>query len=162
MRRVIAGLSGIPVRVVVTAGPAMAREKLPTPRNVVIVDSAPHNQVLPQTALMVTHAGHGSVVRALAHDRPLVCVPMGRDQNDIAARVVYHGAGVRVSPNASATAFRNAILRVLKDDRYTEAAQRLGAEIRRDAQSNSAINELEALAQGATSGFARLPAAHAF
>ena len=50
---------------------------------------------------------------AAAWDRavPLVCVPMGRDQLDVAARVVYAGAGTRLRPRAKpdAIAFQQPI-----------------------------------------------------
>ena len=46
--------------------------------------------------LTVTHCGHGTVMKSLAAGVPMVCIPMGRDQNDNAARIVHHGAGLRL------------------------------------------------------------------
>ena len=43
--------------------------------------------MFPDAAAVVTHAGHGTIMRALAHGIPLLCLPMGRDQDDNAARV---------------------------------------------------------------------------
>jgi UDP:flavonoid glycosyltransferase YjiC (YdhE family) len=40
----------------------------------------PHGPALERAALMVGHAGHGSVMRALWHGVPMVLVPWGRDQ----------------------------------------------------------------------------------
>jgi len=37
--------------------------------------------VFPLADLVITHAGHGTLMRALSHGLPLVCLPMGRDQN---------------------------------------------------------------------------------
>ena len=39
-----------------------------------------HSAVLERGVLMVSHAGHGSVMKALWHGRPMVLVPWGRDQ----------------------------------------------------------------------------------
>ena len=49
---------------------------------------------------MITHAGHGSIVKALAAGVPMVTMPFGRDQLDIAARAAYKGAAVKISPKA--------------------------------------------------------------
>jgi MGT family glycosyltransferase len=146
LRRAIDALGQLAVRALVTVGPALRREDFNAPANVVIRKSAPHSQVLPHVDAMITHAGHGSVVRALAHGVPLVCVPMGRDQNDIAARVVYHGAGVRLSASAQVGQFTDAVKKVLDDTRFCVSAARLGEAIRRDAEKSTAIVELERLA----------------
>ena len=61
-----------------------------------------------RAALVVTHCGHGTVMRALSHGRPMLCLPMGRDQNDNAARVVARGAGLRLGADAAPPAIRSA------------------------------------------------------
>jgi hypothetical protein len=76
--RVIEGTRGLDARVLVTTGPAIDPDSLPHPDDVVIVRSAPHAQVFPATAVVITHAGMGTVTRALASGTPLVCLPMGR------------------------------------------------------------------------------------
>jgi hypothetical protein len=55
--------------------------------------SAPHGEILRQASLLITHCGHGTTLKALAAGVPMVCMPMGRDQNDTAARVVHASAG---------------------------------------------------------------------
>ena len=67
---------------------------------------------------VITHGGHGTVSKALALGVPLVCVPLGRDQFDIAARVAYRGAGVTVKASRPPLAFGDALRRVLGDERY--------------------------------------------
>jgi MGT family glycosyltransferase len=146
LQRIIEALSSLPVRGLVTLGRSLDPKAFAASRNVIICPSAPHSQVLPFAAAMITHAGHGSVVRALSHGVPLVCVPMGRDQNDIAARVVYHGAGLRLSPVASVAHFADAVKRVLSNHAYRTGAEKLGEAIRSDASNSSAIAELEQLA----------------
>jgi UDP:flavonoid glycosyltransferase YjiC (YdhE family) len=73
-------------------------------------------------------------------------MPMGRDQNDTAARVVHHGAGRRLSPKASTAKITAAIEHVLGDDRYRREASRLAAAIADEQQRTNAASELEALA----------------
>jgi hypothetical protein len=73
---------------------------------------------------------------------------MGRDQNDIAARIVYHGAGLRLSPAASVNHLTGAAKRVLSNKVFRAGAQRLGEAIRSDAKNSSTVAELEQLASG--------------
>ena len=74
----------------------------------------------------------------------MVCIPMGRDQNDTAARVVHHGAGVRLSPSASAVKIRKAVQLVLGDDRFRSNASRMSSAIA-DHATADLVTELEAL-----------------
>jgi UDP:flavonoid glycosyltransferase YjiC (YdhE family) len=106
---VLDALGGLPVRALLTAGPALETHALRLPANARMVDYVPHRTVLPHAALMVTHAGWQTVNAALADGVPLVCVPDQRDQPDNAARVVACGAGVRVSKRASPAKLRRVI-----------------------------------------------------
>ena len=83
VQRTLDAVSGLPgVRALVTLGPALDGTDLRAPANAVLRRSAPHGAVLPGAAAAVTHAGHGTVLRALAQGVPLLCIPMGRDQDD--------------------------------------------------------------------------------
>jgi MGT family glycosyltransferase len=146
LARVIEGLSSADARVLVTTGPTIDAASFRPGDNTTIVRSAPHAQLFPETAAVVTHAGMGTVIRALAAGVPLVCVPMGRDQLDVAARVVYRGAGLRLRPSARPDAFRAAVERVIRDPSFRTAAARLGTSINADAVAQRGLDELEALA----------------
>lgn len=136
-------LGQMDVRGLVTLGPAMTHESFRVPENVLAVESAPHDLVLPHTSAMITHGGHGSTIRALAHGVPLVVMPMGRDQDGVASRVEVHGVGLKAKPNASSIA--KALGRVLHEEAFRQCAARLGAAVRRDAASDHVVDELEAL-----------------
>jgi UDP:flavonoid glycosyltransferase YjiC (YdhE family) len=45
-----------------------------------------HAEVLKRACLLVSHAGHGVVLKALYYGVPMVLVPLGRDQPGVAAR----------------------------------------------------------------------------
>jgi len=102
--------------------------------------------VLPHCSAVITHGGHGTVMKALIAGVPLILVPLGRDQPDNAARVVYAGAGVRLRKNTSADALRAAISRVIADPNYRAAAQRMAARLAAERDDNRAIDELEQVA----------------
>lgn len=91
------------------AWPAVDATRYRPPPNVALERFAPHAAVLPQAALVVAHAGHGTVMAALSAGVPLVAVPMGRDQPDVARRAERHGTGVSVPADASTAALRAAI-----------------------------------------------------
>jgi MGT family glycosyltransferase len=145
LRRVVDALSGLEVRAVVTLGQMLDANEVASAPNVAVVRSAPHGPILRQAALAVTHCGHGTTLKALAAGVPLVCMPMGRDQNDNAARVVHHGAGRRLSPKASTSKIAASIDEVLHDDRYRRGAGRLAAAIADEQQRVDPAGELEAL-----------------
>jgi MGT family glycosyltransferase len=148
LQRVIDVLAPLPLRALVTLGPALDKEPFRTPPNVVIRASAPHAEVLPETSAVITHAGHGTIMRALAHGVPLVCIPMGNDQYDNAARVVASGTGLRLSIKFRPSALRRAIQRVLIEPSFREAARRMAAAIGPETARPVAAEELEALAAG--------------
>jgi MGT family glycosyltransferase len=149
LARVITALGALDVRAVVTAGPAIDAAALESRPNVHVCASAPHSELLKQASAVVTHAGHGTVIRSLAAGVPLVCLPMGRDQNENAARVVHHGAGVRVKPAATAEKIGQAVRTILETPEYRERARRLGQQIVRDAHQSPAVTVLESLARKA-------------
>ena len=116
------------------------------PANAFVVPSAPHDQVMEHAAIVVTHCGHGTVMRALAHGRPLLCLPMGRDQNDNAARVAARGAGIRLTRDAPAPALRAALLTLLEDPAYALSAKTLGKAIAEAEPRDALVEALEQLA----------------
>jgi MGT family glycosyltransferase len=146
LQKIIDASSDLPVRLLVTLGGTIAPDELRPAENAQLVDSAPHNQVMPQAALVITHGGHGTVTRALAHLKPLIVVPHGRDQNDNAVRVAARGAGKVVAADAPADAFRSAIADMLSDSAYAAAAAALGRRVAEEAENSPAVEELERMA----------------
>ena len=147
LQRVLDGLATLPVRGVLTTGPAIDPRALRSPAHVTVVPSAPHQQVLRHASLVITHAGHGTVMKALAAGVPLVMLPHGRDQADTAVRVTARGAGLMLKRSAAPRAIADAVTRI-QDDSYRNAARQLGAAIRRDAGTDLLVDELEATDPG--------------
>ena len=152
LRRCIEAVTSMSARGLVTVGPTLDPADFGGAENVEVVRSAPHDQVLLHAAGVVTHAGMGTVMRVLANGLPLVCMPMGRDQEDIAARVEYHGAGLRIGRNASAAKLKASIQRVLGNQSFKASAERLRTAIDADRATDRAVAELESLASARRSG----------
>jgi MGT family glycosyltransferase len=158
--RIAQALGTLPVRGLITTGPAIDPQAIPAPANVQVVRSAPHSEILPHAAAMVTHAGHGSVVKALAAGVPMVMMPFGRDQVEIAARAAYAGTGVRIRPGAGPARIARAVREVLGDSAYLEAAAGAARTIATEQRGDAAADALEDLA-GASRVGAALPGAGA-
>jgi len=148
LRRVVEALSLLPVRAVATLGQMLDPAEVASCDNMIVVGSAAHRPILAGASLAVSHCGHGTTMKTLAAGVPMVCIPMGRDQNDTAARVVYHGAGVRLSPRAPVAKIRHAVQRVLADGRFRANASLLASAIADDRLTADLVSELEILAGG--------------
>jgi UDP:flavonoid glycosyltransferase YjiC (YdhE family) len=143
--RAVHALSGLPVRALVTTGDAVDPARLPAADNVAVRKFVPHAAVLPEASLAITHAGMGTVHEALAAGVPLVCMPGGRDQHDIAARVEFAGVGVRIGQGASAKKLREVVERALADRSLTDAARRMAASFAREDGATRAVEEIESV-----------------
>ena len=142
----IYALSKLEVQGLVTLGPAMESEIFDIPsRNVKVTANAVHALIFPEASCVITHAGHGTVMRALVNGIPLLCLPMGRDQGDNAAKVVYHGAGIKLSKGASSTVIRKAVTKILSNPSYRLNAEIIGTKIKADAEMESVAVALESL-----------------
>jgi UDP:flavonoid glycosyltransferase YjiC (YdhE family) len=138
------------VQAVVTCGPAITPSQLPAVPNVRIVAAAPHRELLPTTDLVITHGGHGTVSAALRHGVPALVIPMGRDQGEIAARVVWHGAGISTTMRTSTSEIRRLIRRALDESSLRVAARQLAARMATE-DPDTAVRELESIANSARS-----------
>jgi MGT family glycosyltransferase len=146
LQNVIDALAPLPVRVLVTRGGSIDPGDLRAAENTVIVDAAPHTQVMKAATIAVTHGGHGTVMRALINRLPTLVIPHGRDQNDNAARIAHRGAGLMLPPSASVEAIRAACQQLLTDPHFAAAAKRLGDQVAADAAACTGADELETLA----------------
>jgi UDP:flavonoid glycosyltransferase YjiC (YdhE family) len=133
------------IRGLVTLGAALDKNSFKVPENVAIVDSAPHSEVFPLADLVITHAGHGTVMRALSHGLPLICLPMGRDQNDNAIKVDYHGCGIALNSKAGSAKIGNAVLKVLNEESFRQNARRFQKDIIGLDPASFVARELDAL-----------------
>jgi MGT family glycosyltransferase len=145
IERVAAALAALAVRGVVTLGPALDDVQLSLPGDMMVCGSVRHSDVMRAASVVVTHGGHGTVTRALQHGLPLLCLPMGRDQNDVAARVVARGAGLRLPATASTAEIRVSLGRLMVEPSYQAAARALGRAITAEVACSHLVEELEGL-----------------
>ncbi|MFL5797253.1 MAG: glycosyltransferase [Actinomycetota bacterium] len=143
----LAALSDRPLRVVATVGADRAPKDLSTvPGNARVERVVSHSAVLERGVLLVSHAGHGSVMKALWHGRPMVLVPWGRDQPGVAARAEALGVA-RVVPreDAARETLSTAIDRVLADEEMRERSAGHAARLQATDPNATAAMLLERL-----------------
>ena len=98
-QRVLAGLRDLPIDLIVTVGRDLDPVDLGTqPANVHVERFMPQAALLPHCDLVVSHAGSGSVLGALAHGLPMVLLPIGADQPLNAARCQALGVADVLDP----------------------------------------------------------------
>ncbi|KOV83867.1 glycosyltransferase [Nocardia sp. NRRL S-836] len=84
------------------------------------------DELLSAAAVLVCGGGHGMLVKALRAAVPVVVVPGGGDQWEMANRVARQGSGVVVRPS-TVEGLRAAVTRVLGDPAFSQAAARAAA-----------------------------------
>jgi MGT family glycosyltransferase len=90
------GFADLPVRVLATWNRRLPSRALPVPDNARVVEWVSYSKTMPQADLTICHAGHGTLVRALASGCPVLACPAVGDMNENAARLDWAGAGARL------------------------------------------------------------------
>ena len=93
-----------------------------------VVGLGRQDELLSHADLVICGGGHGMVSKTLLAGVPMVVVPGGGDQWEIANRLVRQGSAQLVRPLDAAT-LAAAVTEVLSSPRYAEAARRAGASV---------------------------------
>lgn len=131
-QRVLDAVAPLDARVVATTGPAVDAARLRVPDNVELHSWLPHAEVMPEVSVVVGHGGHATTMVALAHDLPLLVLPMDpmTDQPYIGKAIQRAGAGRTMGRRSSPEKIRAAIEDLLADGPHRTAAARLGTAVR--------------------------------
>ena len=130
-RAVIDGCSQLSVNLVVTTGPGFDASLLGPVRSAVFsAPFIPQAAVLPHCAAVISHAGAGTLLGAMCHGLPQLCLPQGTDQPFNAAALASTGAGLELQPEeTTADSVMAAVERLLREPSFRRAAERLRDEI---------------------------------
>ena len=111
--------------------------------NVRVERFLPHGPLLERAACVVCHAGMGITQKALARGVPVVAVPFGRDQPEVARRVEVAGAGVRLAARRlTPDRLRDAVRRAIE---LRPGAERIARAFAAAGGATAAADELEEL-----------------
>jgi len=144
----LAGLGREPVRVLATWNRRPIDGPAAIPANTRLVEWLSYAQTMPESSLVVCHAGHGTMVRALASGAGVLTVPHVGDMAENAARADWAGVGIRLpwsllGPRSLALAVR----RALERPQMASAVRRLTAANPIGAGPAQAADRLEDLAR---------------
>jgi len=145
LRAALAGLARAPVRVIATYNGRVPDPAVDVPANAVLVPWLSYARTMPACDLVVTHGGHGTLVRALACGCPVVVCPAGGDMPENAARADWAGLGVRLPGRLlSARTLRLAVERALGRPELAARARSTAAWLDRHDGAVAAARALEA------------------
>jgi UDP:flavonoid glycosyltransferase YjiC (YdhE family) len=149
LARVIAALRELGVRAIVTVGNDVDPAELGAPPpNVSIERFVPQAEILPRCRAVVSHAGSGSVLGALAHGLPMLLLPLGADQPLNAARCEAIGAArVLDAVTAAPHEISAAIAALLESATHRGAAEAVRHEIATMPEPEAAIARVAKLAE---------------
>ena len=147
LQKVLDAVGDLPVRVLLTTGPAVEPDELRAPANAELHRYLPHAEVMPTVSLVVGHGGHSTTMLALAHDLPIVILPINLmfDQVLIGRAIEEERAGAMLPSSSAPAEIRTVIERVLADDSCRREAQRLGKAIRASRGTETAAQLLQSL-----------------
>ena len=128
LRAALLGLADEPVRVLAATNRRALRRPVAIPPNARLVDWISYAQTMPEAALVICHAGHGTLARALTLGRPVLAVPHLGDMPENAARLAWTGAGLRLAwPLLSPASLRYQVRRALAHPTLALRAAQLAA-----------------------------------
>ena len=150
LRAALAGLGGEPVRVLATFNRRPISGPVEVPANARLVDWVSYSRTMPECALVICHAGHGTMARALACGCPVVAVPHAGDMAENAARADWSGTGVRLPWRALRPGtLRLAVRRALAQPSIGVRARELATWAAANDGASRAADLVEELALGA-------------
>jgi UDP:flavonoid glycosyltransferase YjiC (YdhE family) len=143
----VAGIADAPVRVLATTNRRPLQSAVDVPANARLVDWVSYSRTMPRCDVVVCHAGHGTVARALASGCVVVAVPAAGDMNENAARIDWAGVGIRVPRRlCNPTAIRLAVDRALASPALRRRAREVAEWSSEHDAAGRAADLIEALA----------------
>ncbi|HTY96934.1 MAG TPA: nucleotide disphospho-sugar-binding domain-containing protein [Solirubrobacteraceae bacterium] len=152
VRAALEGLAGLPVRVLATYNGRLPRRPLWVPENATVVEWLSYSRTMPDCEVVVCHAGHGTLVRALTSGVPVLACPSVGDMSENAARLDWAGAGVRIPQRLlGPRSVRVGVERILGDRSIAERSREMAAWSAHHDSGRAAAELLESMPAPAAS-----------
>jgi UDP:flavonoid glycosyltransferase YjiC (YdhE family) len=149
LHQAVLGLAREPVRVLAAWNRRPLSRPLPVAANTRLVEWVSYARTMPRCALVICHAGHGTLARALASGAPVLAVPHSGDMSENAARADWAGVGVRLPWRLlSPVTLRLAARRALTNAALAARARELASWSAAHDAATSAAELVEQLARG--------------
>jgi MGT family glycosyltransferase len=152
MQRTLDALADFQIHVVATTAGIVAPSELAVPNNAVVLDYAAHDPIMKRAALVVTHGGHGTAMRALRHGVPMILIPgLAGDQPFVAAAMQEFGAGLALPGDAGVETIRAAAQQILSTPSFKQSARERAKALAGVDGAANAADEVESLLGAAQS-----------
>ena len=151
LQRIIDALGTLQAEVVVTTGPSIDPSSLTAPSNTSVHRYVDHAELMPTCSVVVSHGGHATTMRALAHSLPVLVIPAHPllDQKMVGDSLTRAGAGLVLTRKATGQEFKQAVETLLSSPDHRAAAAALGHQIRASRGAQTAAKQLAAHATSA-------------
>jgi UDP:flavonoid glycosyltransferase YjiC (YdhE family) len=117
------------------------------PAHVKVERFVPYAELMPHIRVLVTNGGYGTVQHALSEGVPIVVAGATEDKPEVAARIAWSGAGIRLRSQSPAPEhLRRAVREVLDRPDYRNRAHAIGEEMAAYDAPRTAATLLENLA----------------
>lgn len=147
LRAALLGLRDEPVRVLAATNRKPLARPVTVPDNARLVEWLSYSRTMPRASVVVSHAGHGTVARALESGCPVLAVPHSGDMGENAARIDWAGVGARLPWRfLSPMTLRLAVRFVLNRPTLGERARALSAWAATHDGASTAADLVEQLA----------------
>ncbi|MCB8788983.1 glycosyltransferase [Planktothrix agardhii] len=136
---------GLDAQLVISLGnPNYSGADLQLTGSPLVVNYAPHQQLIEKANLIITHAGMNTVLGALASGKPILAIPITNEQPGIAARLARTGAGEALGlKQLTIYKLQELIKRVLTEKSYQQNALKMQEAIRRAGGVSRAADIIE-------------------
>lgn len=136
---------GLDAQLVISLGnPNYSGADLQLTGSPLVVNYAPHQQLIEKANLIITHAGMNTVLGALTSGKPILAIPITNEQPGIAARLARTGAGEALGlKQLTISKLQELIKRVLTEKSYQQNALKMQEAIRRAGGVSRAADIIE-------------------
>ncbi|MEV6690959.1 glycosyltransferase [Micromonospora sp. NPDC051196] len=145
------GLSGSNIRLVASTGRMDGKPAEPPPFNFFVRDHVPQGQVLPHATAVVSTANTTAVLGSLSFGLPLLLLPGGGEQLEVAAMCERVGAALTLDPKSvTPETFRASLREIDVNPRFRASARQVQSCLSKVQGHLLAADLLESLAEGGT------------
>lgn len=125
------------------------KELYPLPPNVIVVTDAPQIELLKRARLMICHGGANTVKECIYFGVPMIIFPFGADHPGYAARVVYHGLGVRGELRKLSVQYLQDLIEAVDRSSYFRSQVKImQAKFREIGEAKPAVGLIETVLRG--------------
>jgi UDP:flavonoid glycosyltransferase YjiC (YdhE family) len=142
LQMILEAADQLPARILLTA-PDHDYSALAVPTNVKLMGFVSHSEALKHSSLVLSHAGHGMVMRALWMGIPMVLTPWDRDQPAVAYRAARLGVARSIDrEELTADSLHTTLATALDDSELHRNSRMEGERLRATNPGRFAVNLL--------------------